>query len=102
MAVVIALLRSKVVEVGTTSAEHAATLLARLAAKEAAYVEVEKERDKLQAKLQSIETWYETARDTLEEEVKDAYDRLATDPDAMDAKLDELLGADEGSGREGS
>lgn len=44
--------------------------------------------------LREIDAWYRQAKDDLTEATRDEYERLASDPGALDRKLDELLGTD--------
>lgn len=74
---------------------QAETLRAELAAEKAAAEKVKKEAADLAKRLKANQEWYEKARASLDEEVRDEYERLAGDPAALDAKLDELLRADD-------
>lgn len=76
-------------------------LRAELAAEQRAASEIKKHALQLDQQLRATQAWYDRARKTLTKEVQDEYERLASDPDALAAKLDELLANGEGPSGEG-
>jgi uncharacterized protein HemX len=52
----------------------------------------EQEKKQLAARLKTINTWFLSAREQIAKEKQDEYKVLAGDPDALDSKLDALLG----------
>ena len=72
----------------------AEALRAELAAEKETAAKVKREAAELAKRLRANQQWYEKARRSLTKEVRDEYERLAGDPAALDAKLDELLADD--------
>lgn len=70
---------------------QAETAAKKLEAERATREKLEQESRALVARLREIDSWYQGARDALAKEKRDAYEALATDPAALDRKLDELL-----------
>lgn len=64
----------------------------REAADQEAKLDIQKANKELAAKLRTINTWYLTAKDQISKGKKDEYEILVGNPDALDRKLDQLLG----------
>lgn len=79
-------------ELAETRADTAAK---KLEAERATKEQLAAESKALVARLREIDAWYEKARTNINKERRDAFENLATDPDALDRKLDELLGAED-------
>jgi beta-lactam-binding protein with PASTA domain len=76
-------------------AEAAArTTAKKLEAERATRKKLEAESRALVAKMRKIDTWYQGALVVLTKEKRDAFEALSSDPDALDRKLDELLGTE--------
>lgn len=72
---------------------QAETAAKKLEAERATREKLEQESRALVARLREIDSWYQDARAALAKEKRDAFEALATDPSALDRKLDELLGS---------
>lgn len=71
---------------------RADTTAKKLDAERATKDKLENESRRLISRLREIDVWYGTARLNISKERRDAYTNLATDPDALDLKLNKLLG----------
>jgi hypothetical protein len=74
---------------------RADTTAKKLEAERATKDQLAAESKALVARLREVDAWYEKARHNITKERRNAFENLATDPDALDRKLDELLATED-------
>jgi len=65
---------------------------AQIAAQKQATAEAAQAAKDLLAERNKISAWYGAAKSKIDKEARDEFEKLSTDPDALNAKLDALLG----------